>query len=505
MSSVNVATWDVDAVTSWLAELKLDAVLPAFKANAVDGADLLNLSEQELKEELGCTTLQVRKIKGGLAKLAGEGPSAPAPARPSNPEAATSATKGPLATPVLEASQTKYPPLNPPPTSQGVALGVPMTSPGGEQCTPPTPLHEAPSPPAPAIPPADRTRYQELSSRIQRLEALRPSAMLAQAQHSAQGAGSAVQAATKALPALEKALAAAQEELKEKETSWYPGKKLLGEKKHQEKLAEHQKAVDEAQKKCDMQRLRLEEAQAALAEARNVAAAWQGKVSELDATKREREQLVAGIFSSDDWAAQGPLVSLKAAEAELRGQEAKAQQTASIYGRAQGLMQGAAQKIEGALQALGRTQMSGMMQMGMGVGRPLRGRHGPMNLMMDMGQMMSVRQANEMVQSAARDITAARGVLPTMPSIDEALLKSATMGIFQNVLFGGVMSDMMQIAMVKRSTEEVKRMMGQVKQVLGWIGSNLAAFQGQAAQHKAAADAKAAEAAAFKRSQLEAT
>ncbi len=46
-------------VTRWLEGLQLDAVVPVVKENAVNGEDLLSLTEQDLKDELGCTPLQV--------------------------------------------------------------------------------------------------------------------------------------------------------------------------------------------------------------------------------------------------------------------------------------------------------------------------------------------------------------------------------------------------------------------------------------------------------------
>jgi hypothetical protein len=60
VSAGNVADWGVDQVTSWLEGLELHAVVPLVKENAVNGEDLLSLTEQELKDDLGCTALQAR-------------------------------------------------------------------------------------------------------------------------------------------------------------------------------------------------------------------------------------------------------------------------------------------------------------------------------------------------------------------------------------------------------------------------------------------------------------
>jgi hypothetical protein len=51
--------WSVDDVSSWLADLNLEALQPEFRKNAVSGADLLELSDEDLSSFLKATPLQV--------------------------------------------------------------------------------------------------------------------------------------------------------------------------------------------------------------------------------------------------------------------------------------------------------------------------------------------------------------------------------------------------------------------------------------------------------------
>ena len=81
-----VASWTTGDVQELLVHLDLqDALGPIFRKNAVNGKDLQGFSKQELKDELGCTELQARKIIDALTVVGVPSPSptyvyAPAPA-----------------------------------------------------------------------------------------------------------------------------------------------------------------------------------------------------------------------------------------------------------------------------------------------------------------------------------------------------------------------------------------------------------------------------------------
>ena len=57
-------SWSIEQVVLMLEEIGLPQLAPAFRSNAVTGADLLRLSQQELQDLLGLTVLQARKVQG---------------------------------------------------------------------------------------------------------------------------------------------------------------------------------------------------------------------------------------------------------------------------------------------------------------------------------------------------------------------------------------------------------------------------------------------------------
>lgn len=61
-----VDQWNVDDVVAFLHSIDLGHLADAFRNNAVNGKDLLNLSEADFIRDLGCTQIQTRKIKESL-------------------------------------------------------------------------------------------------------------------------------------------------------------------------------------------------------------------------------------------------------------------------------------------------------------------------------------------------------------------------------------------------------------------------------------------------------
>jgi hypothetical protein len=53
-----VPKWDVDMVCNFLQQIGLAPLAEAFKTNAVNGSDLIELTDTDFKESLGCTPLQ---------------------------------------------------------------------------------------------------------------------------------------------------------------------------------------------------------------------------------------------------------------------------------------------------------------------------------------------------------------------------------------------------------------------------------------------------------------
>lgn len=69
----SVRDWDANDVATLLQNLQLDTLIPEFKTNAVNGKDLIgNLTDAELKDELHCTPIQIKKIRDAIKESMAE-------------------------------------------------------------------------------------------------------------------------------------------------------------------------------------------------------------------------------------------------------------------------------------------------------------------------------------------------------------------------------------------------------------------------------------------------
>ncbi|KAL4521222.1 hypothetical protein Ndes2437A_g05155 [Nannochloris sp. 'desiccata'] len=138
----------------------------------------------------------------------------------------------------------------------------------------------------------------------------------------------------------------------------------------------------------------------------------------------------------------------------------------------------------------------------MDLGSPFRRPAG--GLMMDIGEMMMIEQANELIKSAAQDFMAAKQLLPALPFQNEAVVNSARMGVFVSMLAPGFFGNVMQQMMIQKSMETVKQMENGVQQCLDWGQRNLDAFTMDVNQLRATEAAKQAEMVEYQHSQLDA-
>ena len=60
------AAWDIDAVVAYLHRLELGALEARFRENGIDGPFLLELNEKDLRDDLGLSPLQARKVMARL-------------------------------------------------------------------------------------------------------------------------------------------------------------------------------------------------------------------------------------------------------------------------------------------------------------------------------------------------------------------------------------------------------------------------------------------------------
>ncbi|PRW57471.1 TKL kinase [Chlorella sorokiniana] len=469
-------SWSIEQVASWLASLGLPAeVQESFRRNAVDGGDLIGLSDEDLVSELGCTALQARKIRHQLTQLG----VAPPPASRA-PSAAASATSDA--------------PSAPPAT---VALGTPAAAAAAAAGEPDPRL---------AFQPADLQRYQQLKAKVAELQGLQPAAKVSQATSHLESVQRALVRAQQQLPPLQEAL-----EVEHKHIQKYSGEKMsltkvFTTKKHQEtKLAEAQAQAESLSKQIAAAEAAVAAHQVELKEARLQLAAWQDKVSELSATQRELEQHVVGMFSAPAWRASARQCELSDRLKVLEGQAAEAARGVGTYGRGAQLLGESNQLLAEAVQGLQQTQMMTMMDMGMGIGRPGFGPgFGGGGLMFDFFEIQIIQRSNDAISVAANKAMEATSLLPGLPQIDTRVLEAAKMGIFQNILFGGLGSDMIEMMMIQRSMRDVQTMVQQVGEARTWAQSNLAVYQHKNSEAQAAVAAKRGELESFRNAALQA-
>ncbi|KAI7842953.1 hypothetical protein COHA_003460 [Chlorella ohadii] len=352
-----------------------------------------------------------------------------------------------------------------------------------------------------------RKRYRQLDQQMRELRALELPSKLEQARRFAVQSRQQLEGAQRAVPPARQAVSEAQEEHKKySDGGWYPGKVLGGKEKQQKKADESQAALDAASANLARAEQAVRDLTAQLAEAEKQLAAWRGKESELATAQRTQQELVNRMFAAPAWSASPTLSALNDATRALEAQAAEQGRGVATYGNGTKLLNGAAQKLESAIKALQGTQMLNMMGMGRGMRiTAATGRPGMMqpNLMQNVAEMAILRKANDAVASAAQDTAQARQLLgPGLPQVNEEIMKAARAGIFQNVLFGGVMSDIMQAAAVAKSVKAVEQMLGEVRKAAQWSQANLSVYQHKQAELSAQASAKQAEAQAYRTSAL---
>ncbi|KAL4452203.1 hypothetical protein ABPG75_007865 [Micractinium tetrahymenae] len=482
MSSSPYQSWSVQQVAAWLTgELELPQKLAdEFVANAIGGSDLATLTDDDLVQELKCTSLQARKIRKALTQLGVPAPAASAP--PAAPAAAAPPAPAPA----------------PAPAPVAVAP-VPAAPAAGAEPDPRTAFNAA-----------DIARYRKLQDQIAGLRSLEVPTKLAQAKRHAGNVAGHLDSAQRTLPAARKALQEAQEEYtKYAEDKWYPGKVLGGKSKQQEKLEKSKMTLDQASRRVQELEGQVSSLQAQLGEAQKQLAAWQAKESELATAQRMVEEVVQRMFAGPAWSASPRQNEIRDVMRALEGQAVEAHRGVQTYGRGSQLLTSAAKRLAEAIQAMRGTQMLNMMGMGRGMmftaATGVPGRFQPGQMMGDIAELAIFRRANESVAQAARETMEARQLLgPGVPQVDESILKAAKAGLFINMLTGGVMSDMMQAAMVRKSVADTEKLLEQVQPAAQWAQQNLAAYQAREGGLRSQIDGKRGELEAFRREMLRA-
>ena len=333
-------------------------------------------------------------------------------------------------------------------------------------------------------------QYKQLHEKIDALEQERVEEFLAAAQQRLHHGKTQLAQAEKQIKTDTEAKEQADTAL-EKLDGWYLGKIVIGEKKRNDKVDDATKAADQAAANLASSQKRRSAAEEEIAGAQKEVNTYTVKVQELYSARNAISALVDRVFSDPGWAHDPTLLPLRTAIADLDRQIMEASTHASTYNKAKGLLQTAQGKIDQAMDALGRTRMMGMFQMGRNIVSPMRRPRG--SLMMDMAELMMVEQANELVKSAAADFNTARQVLPALPFHNAAEVSAARAGVFVSMLAPGFMGSMAQQAMIQKSMMTVKELRAGVVECLQWTSKNLDAFTMDISRFRAAADGKRGE------------
>lgn len=456
--SPSVQEWSIKDVQDFLEGLGLSSLTPEFEKNAINGADLLRLSDHDFTHELKCTGLQLRKIREALQKAA--------------PEAALPQAQIPQQAPIVTPA-----PVPTPTTFQAISTGPRFTQ-------------------------DQQSQYKALRSKIADFEAQ-------QVEAAASAAQQRVQQGTAQRAALQEKIrfANADQSKAEKKLDGMDGGCSLGNlfssKKSQEvKRLKLEKSIETAKVTIQNAEKDITITDAQIVASQGEAVALMVKVAELGATRASLKALVDQIFAGPGWASDPQLSALRASIQELNAKAAEAQSHAGMYNRGRELLTSAHTKIGQAQGLLARSRVVSVIGMGRAIGNNRRRPAG--SLMLNMGQMMAIRQANDLVRSAAEDFASARQILPALPYQNEAVVNSARMGVFVSVLAPGFMGNMAGSMMIRRSMETVSEMQAGVRQSLEWTKRNLDAFAMNVSQLGATAAAKQSEIVAYQHAQLEA-
>ena len=175
--------------------------------------------------------------------------------------------------------------------------------------------------------------------------------------------------------------------------------------------------------------------------------------------------------------------SAQADQKSLKEKLAVAQNGVDKYSRAADKLGSAEQKLQGAVQSLSFTQVSGMVgMMGPRRGRGMVGRRNN-NFGHTMIEMGTVRKAQAAVQQAGADIRQAQQLVPQLPYVKDANVQQAMSGVMLNaLLMPGFAGDVMQQAKVTRAKRDIQETLEQVVQSKQWCMKSVSAAQADAAQ-----------------------
>lgn len=126
---------------------------------------------------------------------------------------------------------------------------------------------------------------------------------------------------------------------------------------NEKKCAEAQAALAALEAPAAAAKAEVAAATAALAPAQQLAAGWGAKAAEMEAAERARASLLESMFSQPHWEAVESVRAASLVVSDLQRQAGEASTHSSTYGRAEGLLRSADDKLQGAQRAMGGAQV----------------------------------------------------------------------------------------------------------------------------------------------------
>jgi hypothetical protein len=166
---------------------------------------------------------------------------------------------------------------------------------------------------------------------------------------------------------------------------------------------------------------------------------------------------------------------------DLKKKLAAAENAVEKYGKGKDLLASATRKLSDAAGGLKMTAMSNGMEMmhdafrpGLRGGRGIRGRRGDMGHTMI--EMAGVKKAQKLLQEASVDITGASALIPNLPFIEPATVKSLGSAVMLNqLLMPGMIGDIRQQSKTREAMAQIERMANEVRQARDWCEKNATA------------------------------
>eukprot|EP00184_Porphyridium_aerugineum_P008446 CAMPEP_0184691662 /NCGR_PEP_ID=MMETSP0313-20130426/441_1 /TAXON_ID=2792 /ORGANISM="Porphyridium aerugineum, Strain SAG 1380-2" /LENGTH=544 /DNA_ID=CAMNT_0027149417 /DNA_START=248 /DNA_END=1882 /DNA_ORIENTATION=- len=500
MAEVN--SWSVDDVCDFLKKLEFsENVVKSFKDNAIGGKDLLALTEDEMKNDLSLSNLQVKKLKreleaaqsntqGVAAGSAPAGPSwgstehaavASAPAVPLVPYAAP-----PVAYP-MSATAAPAPAPVPVPTAYPIPGAVPVGYPIPGAASAPY-SHLAPAAvmaPAAASPIAvaplvtgkkseisleDAKNYWKLKQDISRLEAANLASKIKDTDAKIKNTGEAIKKEKETLAKVKKAFEKAEEEkTKREEGGWYLGKNLrnnvlVGNSTDEKLKDEAEKKFDEAEEKVKNQEAKLNGLNA---EYKKLNSEHDKMVEEFNTLKRYKNDLdilMNRLFLGERAAGNDDKSNTIQREIDaMRPAFEENKRKKQTYTEAETELSHGAKAIDAAERMLQDASRRADMDMRMAPG-PTNGPRGRRN---DMDKRQDVDQAEHLYNAALMHISRAKQAVPEIPPITAATIQQA--GKFGDVRFDNMVGDAMARKKIQGSLASVTQAMVSVNQALAWL------------------------------------